>query len=68
MSTIGTAETDQEITRKRAQAVVDWLQERGIAAGHVVPKALGRTKPVTDNDTPLEVQKNERIELVKITP
>jgi outer membrane protein OmpA-like peptidoglycan-associated protein len=68
VSNIGTAETDQEITRKRAQAMADWLQERGIAAGRVLPKEIGRTKPVTENDTPLEVQKNERIELVKPAP
>ena len=68
MSNIGTAEDDIEITRKRAQAVAGWLQERGIAAGRVLPKALGRTKPITENDTPLEVQKNERIELVTPAP
>lgn len=65
MSHNGTAENDQQITRKRAKAVVNWLEAHGIAAGRLHPKALGRNKPVTDNDTPLEVQRNERIELAK---
>lgn len=64
----GNAEDDQEITRKRAQAVVAWLEGHGIAAGRVRPKAFGRNKPITENDTPLEIQRNERIELVRTTP
>jgi outer membrane protein OmpA-like peptidoglycan-associated protein len=64
MSNNGNAEDDQEITRKRAKAVVDWLEAHGIAAVRLQPKALGRNKPITENDTPLEVQRNDRIELV----
>lgn len=65
VSNPGTAEEDQEITRKRAQAVVDWLVSHGIAAGRLRAMALGRNKPVTDNDTPQEIQRNERIELAR---
>jgi outer membrane protein OmpA-like peptidoglycan-associated protein len=61
----GNAEADLEITRKRAISVVDWLVADGVAVGRLQPKALGRNKPITENDTPLEMQKNERIELVK---
>jgi outer membrane protein OmpA-like peptidoglycan-associated protein len=68
MSNNGNAEGDQEITRKRAKAVVDWLEANGIAAGRLQPKALGRNKPITENDNPLEVQRNERIELAKTAP
>jgi len=64
----GSAQDDQEITRKRAHAVVAWLEEHGIAAGRLRPQALGRNKPLTENDTPLEIRRNERIELVKIAP
>jgi outer membrane protein OmpA-like peptidoglycan-associated protein len=61
----GSAEDDQEITGKRAQAVAAWLEGHGIAAARLRPQSFGRTKPITENDTPLEIQRNERIELVK---
>lgn len=61
----GTEEQDQEITRKRAKAVVVWLEAHGISAGRLQPKAFGRNKPVTENDTPLEIYRNERIELAR---
>jgi hypothetical protein len=63
--TKGTAEADLEITKKRADAVVDWLVAHGITAGRLQSKALGRTKPVTENDTAIEIQRNERIVLAK---
>jgi outer membrane protein OmpA-like peptidoglycan-associated protein len=65
MSENGNAENDLEITRKRVQAVVAWLEAHGMAAGRLRTQALGRTKPITENDTPLEIQRNERIELAK---
>jgi outer membrane protein OmpA-like peptidoglycan-associated protein len=68
MSDNGNAEDDQEITKNRAKAVVNWLQARGIAAVRLQPRAIGRNKPITENDTPLEILKNERIELVKAAP
>jgi outer membrane protein OmpA-like peptidoglycan-associated protein len=64
-STNGKAEDDLEITRKRATVVVDWLVAHGIAAGRLQAKALGRTKPATENDTAIEIQQNERIVLAK---
>jgi outer membrane protein OmpA-like peptidoglycan-associated protein len=65
--TKGNAEVDLEITRKRANTVVDWLVARGIPAGRLQSKALGRTKPITENDTPTEIQQNERIVLARAT-
>jgi outer membrane protein OmpA-like peptidoglycan-associated protein len=66
-SNAGNAEGDLEITRKRANAVVDWLVAHGIAAGRLQSKALGRTRPVTENDTAIEIQRNERIVLAKVS-
>ncbi len=68
MSKNGNAEDDKEITRKRAKAVVDCLEVHGIAAGRLQPKALGQIKPITENDTPLEIFQNERIEIAKHVP
>jgi outer membrane protein OmpA-like peptidoglycan-associated protein len=68
MTNDGNAEADLEISRKRAKAVVDCLQAHGVAAGRLQPKGLGRTKPITENDTAQEIQRNERIEFVKLSP
>ena len=68
VSSGGNTEDDQEITRKRAEAVVAWLEAHGVSSGRLRPKALGRTKPITENDSPLEIQINDRIELVRVAP
>jgi len=64
-STKGAEFDDFEITRQRANAVVDWLLAQGVPAGHLQVKPFGRMQPVTDNDEQSEIQCNERIELVK---
>lgn len=62
----GNEKDDLEITKKRAEAVVAWLQANGIAGDRLTPKGLGRSKPLTENDTDQEIQQNERIELVSV--
>jgi len=64
-STKGNPQDDLEITKKRANAIVDWLVAHGIPAGRLQAKALGRSKPLTENDTAIEIQRNERIVLAK---
>jgi outer membrane protein OmpA-like peptidoglycan-associated protein len=64
-SSKGTEEDDLEITRQRANAVVDWLVAQGIPPGRLQARPFGRGKPLTENDTPTEIQCNERIELAK---
>ena len=61
----GSPQDDLEMTRKRADAVVGWLVANGVAAGRLQPKARGRTKPLTENDTAIEIQRNDRIALIK---
>lgn len=65
VTTKGTEEDDFEITRERANAVVDWLALHGIPAGSLQAKPFGRMQPLTENDTPMGIQCNERIELSK---
>lgn len=65
MSEVGSSENDQEITGRRAKAVVSWLEAHGIAAGRLQPKGLGGSKPITENDTESEIRRNERIVLIK---
>ena len=65
MSQSGNPQADEEVTRKRAKAVANWLEAHGINGSRLQPKGLGRTRPIADNDSALEVQQNERIELAK---
>jgi outer membrane protein OmpA-like peptidoglycan-associated protein len=65
-STNKTDDDDFEITRERANAVVDWLAAHGIPAENLQVKPFGRMRPVGDNDTLSEIQCNDRIELVKL--
>ena len=62
-STKGSEEDDLEITRKRANAVVDWLVAHSVPAAQLQAKPIGRGKPLAENDTPTEIQCNDRIEL-----
>jgi len=62
----GTEDDDFEITRERANAVVDWLVAHGIPAARLQAKPFGRMQPLTENDTAVEIQCNERIELTKV--
>ncbi len=61
----GTEDDDFEITRERANAVVDWLVAHGIPASRLQAKPFGRMQPLTENDTPVEIQCNDRIQITK---
>jgi outer membrane protein OmpA-like peptidoglycan-associated protein len=65
VSTEGPPENDSEITRERANAVMDWLIAHGIARVRVQPRAFGRDNPLTENESPSEIQRNERIAIAK---
>lgn len=67
-SNTGVPQADMEITARRALALVAWLQANGIPAARLQSNGLGRSKPLTENETPLEIQQNERIEIVKLAP
>jgi len=58
-------EVDSEITRERANAVMDWLIAHGIASSRVQSRPVGRNNPITENESPSEIQRNERIVLIK---
>jgi outer membrane protein OmpA-like peptidoglycan-associated protein len=65
MSDGGTEKDDLEITGKQAQVLVAWLEAHGVAPQRLQAKGAGRSKPLTENDTPAEIERNERIELVE---
>jgi outer membrane protein OmpA-like peptidoglycan-associated protein len=66
-TTDGTEDNDFEITRERANAVVDWLVANGIRAARLQAKPFGRMKPLTGKSALLDIQCSERIEISKGT-
>lgn len=63
---VGGDKDNQLLSENRAKAVVNYLQEKGIAAARLQAKGYGKTKPIADNDTEEGRAKNRRTE-VKIT-
>lgn len=58
----GSPETNKELSLKRAQSVVNFLNSEKIAPTRMTVKGLGETKPEAPNDTEEGRQKNRRVE------
>jgi len=61
---IGTDEYNLGLSRKRAQAVHDFLVSQGVVEGRLSWEGYGESRPVADNDTDEGRQKNRRVDLV----
>ncbi|MBN2683260.1 MAG: OmpA family protein [Bacteroidales bacterium] len=62
----GNAETNMELSIKRAKAVHDFLILMGVEKHRLSYKGFGQTKPVASNDTPEGRSKNRRTEFLII--
>lgn len=62
---IGGGAANQKLSELRAQAVVDALVQRGIAADRLSASGYGASKPVADNGSSEGRAKNRRVELAK---
>jgi outer membrane protein OmpA-like peptidoglycan-associated protein len=60
----GSDEYNQELSRRRAEAVADALASRGIDRGRVAAVGKGEGLPVASNDTTAGRQQNRRVEIV----
>jgi hypothetical protein len=58
--------SNQSLSERRAQAVVDQLVSMGISASRLVSKGWGETKPVGPNNTSEGKAANRRVEFVKM--
>ncbi len=54
------------LSKKRAEAVRDFLVQRGVAADRIVVQYFGEEKPIDTNDTPEGRQRNRRVEMTII--
>ncbi len=58
----GNANHNQDLSRRRAAAVMKWLTDKGIAKDRLSSKGLGMTQPIDSNDTDAGRQNNRRVE------
>lgn len=60
----GSAEHNDELSRRRAQAIVDWLVEQGVDRALLRAEGYGAARPVADNSTGTGRALNRRVEVV----
>jgi outer membrane protein OmpA-like peptidoglycan-associated protein len=62
---VGTDESNLNLSRGRAEAVRDYMLQNGIKAERILTaRGFGEAKPVADNDTAAGRQANRRVEIV----
>jgi OOP family OmpA-OmpF porin len=64
---VGTAEYNLSLGERRANAVRDYLLNRGIAAGRMRTVSYGEERPIATNDTPEGRAMNRRAHIVQMT-
>jgi OmpA-OmpF porin, OOP family len=62
----GDASANLALSTRRAEAVVQYLTQEGIAASRLESAGMGQSRPLEDNTTPEGRQANRRVELVII--
>ena len=60
---VGSASYNLKLSQKRAEAVKEYLLEKGIEANRVQAKGYGKENPVAPNDTDEGRERNRRVEL-----
>jgi outer membrane protein OmpA-like peptidoglycan-associated protein len=61
---VGTDDYNLALSQRRAQAVADALNARGVSGDRIQTKGLGKAFPVAGNDTQAGRQQNRRVEIV----
>lgn len=59
---VGSEQNNLSLSQDRAQSVVNWLIENGIAKNRLSAKGYGKSKPVASNDNEEGRQLNRRVE------
>jgi len=61
---IGTDEYNLGLSKRRAQAVLEFLVSQGVVESRLSSEGYGESRPVADNETDEGRQKNRRVDLV----
>jgi len=64
----GAATTNQELSKKRAEAVADYLKKKGIDLERIKFNGYGEKFPIADNNTEAGRKKNRRIDIFVFVP
>jgi outer membrane protein OmpA-like peptidoglycan-associated protein len=56
------------LSGRRANVLVEWLAERGVARERLLPRGCGSRRPLTFGETEAGRALNRRAELVRATP
>ncbi|MGH7494522.1 MAG: OmpA family protein [bacterium] len=62
----GNLDSNLRLSQRRAEAVFEYLAQRGIAPERLRPVGLGESQPLASNDTPMGRAQNRRIELHRL--
>jgi OmpA-OmpF porin, OOP family len=60
---VGTDKANQKLSMQRAQSVVTYLVENGIARERLTAKGYGKSKPIASNNSDEGRQENRRVEI-----
>ncbi len=63
---VGSNASNQKLSQRRADAVKQWLVNKGVSPSRMVAKGYGEERPMAPNDTPENKLKNRRIEFMRL--
>jgi outer membrane protein OmpA-like peptidoglycan-associated protein len=63
---IGSEVYNQNLSRRRAQAVKDYLVHQGITADQLTVRGFGKTQPIASNETKDGRAQNRRVEFIRV--
>jgi len=61
---VGSDTMNQELSERRAGAVLDYLALQNIPAASMTSEGFGKTRPIASNDTAAGRQQNRRVEMI----
>ena len=61
---VGSAEANRELSRRRADAVADYLSQHGVSRSRITVDSRGEEEPIATNDTEAGRAQNRRVEML----